>query len=89
MKNNLKPGQLGMEVVQEDGSKIIVPLKHSTICLNMIVKNESHIIERCFDFVQEKRVIYARKGRRIISINCICLCTLLYRVPSVTEEHTV
>lgn len=53
MSEQLAPGQLGMQVTLEDGSKKIVPLKKSTICLNMIVKNESHIIERCFDSIKD------------------------------------
>jgi len=53
MANTLAPGQLGMEVTMEDGSKKIIPLKHSTICLTMIVKNESHIIERCFNSIKD------------------------------------
>jgi len=53
MANTLAPGQLGMEVTMEDGSKKIIPLKRSTICLTMIVKNESHIIERCFNSIKD------------------------------------
>jgi len=51
--SHLKPGQMGMQVVDDDGTKKIVPLKKSTICLSMIVKNESHIIERCFDSIRK------------------------------------